>query len=91
MIQTDIDSSDVLLAEWEIYELIIFHLVGNAVKYSSHGEIITVVLSLQHDSFSDQIIPQVTLNTVVKNRGAGMSEEKMNNIRQVLSDKSNPK
>ena len=88
-IQTDLKYPGVFLAEWELYELILFHLVGNAVKYSKSNGKISVVLSPQ-ETVLDQI-HQTMLKTVVRNQGVGISEDKIKKIKQVLVIQSNPK
>ena len=35
-----------LMAEWELFELFMFHLIGNAAKFSSTGGCISVNLVL---------------------------------------------
>ena len=44
-IQTDCQCLGIFLAEWELYELILFHLLSNAVKFSTTGGCIIIILS----------------------------------------------
>ena len=64
------------LADWEIFELVCFHLITNAVKYSNTGGDVIVKLSLSNDPLQ--------LNFMVRDRGVGMSEEKLARVRQEL-------
>lgn len=41
----DLKCEGAFLAEWDLYELILFHLINNAVKFSNSGGSITVTLS----------------------------------------------
>lgn len=41
----DLKCEGAFLAEWDVYELILFHLINNAVKFSNSGGNISVTLS----------------------------------------------
>ena len=82
LIQIDLKFTGIFLAEWELYELILFHLIGNAVKFSNSGGSITVVLS-PRETISEQG-SQTTLKTVVRDRGIGISEERLAKIKSTL-------
>lgn len=79
MIQMDLKYEGVFLAEWDLYELILFHLIGNAVKFSNSGGSITVVLS-PRETFIDSM-SRTTLKTVVRDRGVGITDDKMKSIK----------
>ena len=89
LIQTDLKFPGTFLAEWELYELILFHIVCNAVKFSNSGGSITVILSPREILIEG--VASTTLKTTVRDRGVGISEEKIKKIKQVLIDQSNPK
>ena len=71
------------MADWEIFELIIFHLITNAVKYSNTGGNVIVKLSLSHDPLQ--------LSFMVRDRGVGMSEEKLARVKTELEQSLNVK
>jgi len=73
------------LAEWPVYELILFHLIGNAVKFSKTGGSISVILSPR------EVEDQLSLKTCVRDNGLGISEEKLEIIRKSIDQSLNPK
>ena len=89
MIQLDLKYDGVFLAEWDLYELILFHLIGNAVKFSNSGGSITVVLS-PRETFIDSM-SRTTLKTVVRDRGVGITDDKMKSIKQILAEQTSQK
>ena len=74
----DMKDEGTSLAEWELYELILFHLIGNSVKFSNSGGRVTVVLSLR-ETLVDSML-RTTLKTIVRDRGIGITDEKLKNI-----------
>ena len=72
------------LAEWDLYELILFHLINNAVKFSNSDGSITVTLS-PRETWQDQI-SLMTLKTVVRDRGVGIADDKIKSIKKSLTE-----
>ena len=88
-VQMDLKCEGAFLAEWDLYELILFHLINNAVKFSNSGGSITVTLS-PRETWQDQI-SHTTLKTVVRDRGVGIADDKIKSIRQSLIEQTSQK
>lgn len=58
-----------LIADWKKFELALFNIVQNAVKYNSRGGVIAIILSL----FS---IEDLMLQAEIIDTGIGISEQR---------------
>ena len=56
------------LAEWDLYELTLFHLIKNAIKYSENRGYVSVILVLEEE------LGVFTVKTYVRNCGVGIKE-----------------
>ena len=69
------------MAEWELFELIIYQLVNNAVKYSNPGNCITVSALI---IFNED---QSLLKTTIVDSGEGIVQDKLEDINRALEEK----
>ena len=67
-----------MLGEWELFELIIFQLLGNAVKFSNMGACITISVEVLKSQ------SQYYLKTSVIDCGTGILQGKLDSIRRAL-------
>jgi signal transduction histidine kinase len=67
--------------DWKIYQLIIFNIVQNAIKYNTKEGLITV--SIQLENLSEG---QGNFVTVIKNTGIGIAKERIPYLFEVFGE-----
>ena len=77
-IQFDSQNLRKLLGEWELYELIIFQLISNAIKFSNAGG--CIIIDTHVIKYQDQFL----LQTSVIDTGIGINQGKLESIRSAL-------
>lgn len=73
-----------LLGEWELYELIVFQLLNNAIKFSNVGGCITIEAEVLRSQKNDSYM----LQTTVIDSGTGILQGKLDSIRTALTKKA---
>ncbi len=68
-VQMPVKTYEGLMVPWDKYELVLFQLVSNAVKYSDAGGQLEVTLSI-----SKELLGRTVLKTKVIDTGAGIQE-----------------
>ena len=77
-IQFDSQNLRKLLGEWELYELIIFQLISNAIKFSNAGG--CILIDTHVIKYQDQFL----LQTSVIDTGIGIIQGKLESIKSAL-------
>ena len=70
------------MGEWELFELIVYQLVSNAIKFSNVGGCITV------NAYILRSQDQYLLKTTVIDSGTGILQGKLDVMNQSLSKKA---
>ena len=74
-----------LMAEWELFELFLFHLISNAAKFSSTGGCISINILLC------QSPETISMKVNVRDTGIGITDEKLQRIKVKLASECLPK